>query len=214
MGQRTPKALLSRTIREFGASIELTARAQVWQQNFRYFAPARFTKSHYSQINELAFLRSFLTWEAFLEEAFILYLLGMKSPAGFHPVRHAIPLNRKHAADLLASDARHTDWTAADRVIDRANRFFRRGRPFVGAIRPRTNVLNNLKTIRNAISHASDEATDKFQTLVRNELTYYPIGMTPGTFLMTLIPGAAPPKTYFQSYIESLQTMAESIIPD
>lgn len=213
MGKRTPKTLLSKTIRDFEASIELTARAQMWQQNLRYFTPARFTKSHFSQINELAFLKSFLSWEAFLEEAFILYLLGMKSPRGFCPVRYAVPMNRQHAADLLASDARHTDWTAADRVIDRANRFFKAGRPFVSAIRPHTNLLNNLKTIRNAISHASDEATEKFETLVRNELTYYPTGMTPGTFLMTLIPGSTPPKTYLQRYTETLQTMAESIVP-
>ncbi len=211
--RRTPKALIAATLEEFEAAIELTSRAQVWQQNLRYLSQARFTKGHYSQINELAFLQSFLTWEAFLEEAFILYLLGKKAPTGFHPQRHAIPLNRQHAEDLLASDARHTDWTAADRVIARATRFFNAGRPFVGAIRPRVNMLNNLKTIRNAISHRSAESFEKFETLVRNELTYYPNGMTPGTFLMMLVPGATPPKTYLQSYVETLQTMAETIVP-
>jgi len=213
MGRRTPRSLLSGTLEEFEAAIELTSRAQVWQEKLRYHLQARFTKSHHSQINELAFLKSFLTWEAFLEEAFILYLLGMKAPTGFHPVRHAFPLNRQHAEDLLASDARHTDWTAADRVIARASRFFKAGRPFVGAIRPRMTVLNNLKTIRNAISHSSDEAIEKFRTLVRNELTYYPNAMTPGTFLTTLVPGATPPQTYLQSYVETLQSMAEAIVP-
>lgn len=158
-------------------------------------------------------MKSFLTWEGFLEEAFILYLLGKKSPNGYAPGRHAIPTNRPHAIELLASDTRHTDWTAADRVVNRAKRFFKAGQPFENVIRPQSNLLANLKTIRNALSHESEEATEKFETLVRNELTYFPPGMIPGTFLMTLKPHHAPPKTYLQFYTETLRAMAEAIIP-
>lgn len=158
-------------------------------------------------------MKSFLTWEGFLEEAFILYLLGKKSPSGYAPVRYAIPTNRQHAVELLASDARHTDWTAAAKVVNRAKRFFKGGGPFVNVIRPQTNLLDNLKTIRNALSHESAEATDKFESLVRNELTFFPPGMIPGTFLMTLKPHHAPPTNYLQFYTETVRSMAEAIIP-
>lgn len=213
MANRTPGTLLTDSVREFEGAIQLTARASVWQQRLQYFQPARFKKEHFTQIVELAFMKSFLTWEGFLEEAFILYLLGRKAPNGYAPVRHAIPMNRQHAVELLASDARHTDWTTANKVVSRATRFFKGGGPFVNVIRPQSNLLDNLKTIRNALSHESEEAAGKFQTLVRNELTYFPPGMIPGTFLMTVKPRHAPPKTYLQFYAENFRLMAEAIIP-
>jgi hypothetical protein len=128
-------------------------------------------------------------------------------------VRHATPIDRQHAIDLLASDTRHTDWTVPDRVVNRAIRFFRAGRPFRRAIRPQTNLLANLKTIRNALSHESAEATEKFENLVRNELGFLPGGMSPGTFLATLKPHHTPPTTYLQFYTEMLRSMAEAIVP-
>jgi len=213
MANRTLSTLLASSVDEFEGAIQLTARASVWQAQLQHYRAARFKKEHYTQIVELAFMKFFLTWEGFLEEAFILYLLGKKSPNGYAPVRHAIPTDRNHAIELLASDARHTDWTAADRVGNRAKRFFKAGRPFAGVIRPQSNLLANLKTIRNALSHESKEATEKFETLVRNELTYFPPGMIPGTFLMTLKPHCAPPTTYLQFYTETLRAMAEAIIP-
>lgn len=213
MANRTPGTLLATSVKEFEGAIQLTARASAWQNHLQRFQPARFKKEHYTQIVELAFMKSFLTWEGFLEEAFILYLLGKKSPNGYAPLRHAIPMNRQHAVDLLASDARHTDWTAAARVVNRATRFFKGGRPFVNVIRPQTNLLDNLKTIRNALSHNSEEAKDRFETFVRNELTYLPPGMTSGTFLATLKPHHAPPITYLQFYAENFRSMAEAIIP-
>lgn len=213
MANRTPGTLLANSVKQFESAIQLTARASVWQNQLQYFQPARFKKEHFTQIVELAFMKSFLTWEGFLEEAFILYLLGKKSPNGYSPLRHAIPMSRQHAVELLASDARHTDWTAADRVVGRANRFFKGGRPFANVVRPQTSLLDNLKTIRNALSHDSGEAVGKFETLVRNELTFFPPGMIPGTFLAMLKPHLAPPKTYLEFYTERFRTMAEAIVP-
>ena len=213
MANRTPGTLLANSVKEFEGAIQLTAHASVWQGHLQHFHAARFKKEHYMQIVELAFMKAFLTWEGFLQEAFILYLLGKKSPSGYAPVRHAIPLNRQHAMELLASDARHTDWTVAAKVVSRATRFFKGGYPFVNVIRPQTNLLDNLKTIRNALSHESGEASEKFETFVRNELTYFPPGMIPGTFLMTLKPHQTPPKTYLQFYTEIFQSMAKAIVP-
>lgn len=213
MANRTPGTLLADSIREFEGAIQLTARASVWQSHLQHFRAARFKKEHFAQIVELAFMKSFLTWEGFLEEAFLLYLLGKKSPNGYTPARHAIPINRQHAVELLASDARYTDWTAASRVVSRATRFFKGGHPFVNVIRPQTNLLDNLKTIRNALSHESEEAAEKFETFVRNELNYLPPGMIPGTFLVTLKPHHTPPQTYLQFYVENFRSMAEAIIP-
>lgn len=213
MVRRTPRSLVLYTLKELGSSVELTARADIWHNKLQHLKPARFKREHFFQIVELAFLKSFLTWESFLEEAFTLYLMGEQSPGGYKPIRYATPLNRQHAADLLLAEARHTDWTAADKVVERANRFFKHGMPFASVIGPRKHLLNTVKTIRNAITHASDQADDKFRTIVRNELTYYPQGMVPGSFLMTIKPNLAPPKSYFQVYTENIQLMVETIFP-
>lgn len=213
MANRTLATLRAITVTEFEGAIQLTARASVWQRELQHFHEARFKREHYTQIVELAFMRAFLTWEGFLEEAFTLYLLGKSSPTGFVPVRYAAPTNRQHASELLASDARHTDWTAAARVVSRAMRFFKDGRPFANVVRPQTNFLDSMKTIRNALSHESEEATDKFETFVRNELTFLPPNTTPGSFLATLKPHHAPPITYLQFFIQNFRTMAEAIVP-
>ncbi len=213
MAKRTPKTLLKECVGRLEGATQLTERASIWHSHLAYFNQARFKKEHYIQIVELSFMRLFLTWEGFIEEAFILYLLGKEAPNGFRPSRHATPLNRQHAIELLASDARHTDWTAAAKIVSRADRFFLNGEPFVAVIRPQSNLLDNMKTIRNALSHDSEEAFGKFQTLVRNELTFFPNGMVPGTFLATTKPHVTPPVTFLQFYADTFRSMAESIVP-
>jgi len=213
MRSRTSKSVLLYTLKELDSSLELTARADVWHNNLHHFSSARFKNSHFYQIVELAFLKSFLSWESFLEEAFTLYLLGQRAPSGYKPICYATPINRQHATDLLVAEARYCDWTVADRVIERAKRFFKQGKPFVTAVQPHIHLLNNVKTIRNAITHASDEAEEKFRGLVRNELTYYPAAMAPGSFLMTVKPNLSPPKRYFQIYTEAIQLMVQTIVP-
>lgn len=213
MANKSLGTLRSSAIASLDDSVELTARAETWHARLRHNKTARMTNSHFNQLIELAFLRTFLTWEAFLEEAFTLYLLGNATSGGYQPFKYVAPVDRQHAGDLMLAEARHVDWTAPDRVIQRANRFFKSGGPFVTGIRPRIQVLNNMKTIRNAITHASSDASEKFKVLVRNELTYYPLRMTPGGFLVAVKPNSVPPTTYFTLYTNHLRTMVEMIIP-
>ncbi|MHB8742210.1 MAG: hypothetical protein ACYC9L_03715 [Sulfuricaulis sp.] len=213
MASKSLEALLSSTVESLDDSVELMSRAEIWHTHLRYHGAARFTKRHYSQLVELAFLRTFLTWEGFLEEAFILYLLGHATKKGYQPKKYVAPADRQHAGELLLADSIHVDWTAPDRVIRRAKRFFKAGDPFVAGINPRIQELNNMKTIRNVIVHASSSAGEKFKTLVRNELTYYPQRMTPGEFLGTVKAGINPPSTYFTYYTNHFRNMVELIIP-
>lgn len=213
MAKRTPGTLLKECVSHLEGATQLTERASIWHVHLAHFKQARFKKEHYIQIVELSFMRLFLTWEGFIEEAFILYLLGKESPNGYKPSRYAVPLNRQHAIDLLASDARHTDWTAAAKIVNRAERFFVNGFPFVNVVRPKSNLLDNMKTIRNALSHDSEEAFGKFETLVRNELTFFPKGMVPGVFLATTKPHQTPPVTYLQFYADTFRSMAELLVP-
>lgn len=203
MAQRKLSSVISNLIREIHASQRLI----IWMQ-----------RVHKSQaiadaIFELAFLRSYLAWEVFLEESFVLYLLGQTSPKGLTPHRYVIPRNREHALEFTLGESLRADWTAVDRVIARANRFFRNGEPYNTVLHPMTSRLNDIKTIRNAVVHASTDSQDKFKALVRRELRHYPPRLTRGGFLVTTIPNSSPPCSFLDHYLMQLLQAAENIVP-
>ncbi len=164
-------------------------------------------------IAELAFLRSFLAWESFLEESFVLYLLGQKPPRGRAPHRFAIPPNQKSAEEwVIPEGRRYASWAAID-VSNRAERFFRGGRPFTNALRASQSLLAESGTIRNAIAHESRTAHEKFETLVRAKLGTLPAGLTVGSFLGTTVPGLTPPVSFLEFYLNKIEFAANQIVP-
>jgi hypothetical protein len=159
---------------------------------------------------ELAFLRGFLAWEGFLEESFLLYMLGKRPQAGRAPHRYVLPRNREAAHDIAAEGRPYARWDAAS-VTSRAQRFFRDGRPYILALQPNQNALADAKTIRNAVAHVSVAARDKFEALARRELMVLPPRLTVGGFLNTTKPGVAPPTSFLEFYLDKLQVVSERI---
>jgi hypothetical protein len=96
----------------------------------------RFTIAHQDMLIELAFLRSFLAWERFLEESFVLYLLGKKSPRRYSPRRFIQPPNREYAIQLTLPESRpYADWDNHESVLIRARRFFVNGEPYESVLK-------------------------------------------------------------------------------
>jgi hypothetical protein len=167
----------------------------------------------YDLVLGLAFLRGFLAWEQFLENSFILYSLGKASPNGFSPNRYIIPRSREHAISFSKGDKIFCKWDDLNFILGRANKFFRDGKPFHDPLRSRTTILNNIKTLRNAVTHQSSESQEKFEIFVRGELGYYPKGLTPGGFLAKLISNSSPAAKYIEFYFSILRSAAKEIIP-
>lgn len=164
-------------------------------------------------IIELAFLRGFLAWESFLEESFILHMLGKQPRRGKPPHRYVLPPNRKAAFDLTAGGRGYASWEVAGDVASRATRFFRNGRPYTAPLRSAQNTLDGARTLRNAVAHRSEKAKKKFEGFARNELGgTLPPGLTVGGFLNTPQPGSTPPKSFLEHYLGVLQLVAEQII--
>ena len=162
---------------------------------------------------ELAFLRGFLAWESFLEESFILHMLGKKPRRGKPPVRYVLPPNRKLAFELASAGLDYAKWESAKDVATRATRFFRDGRPFTSALRAKQNTLDDARTLRNAVAHRSEAAQRKFERLARNELGgALPPGITVGRFLNTTRSPSIPPESFLEYYLGTLQLVAEQII--
>jgi len=165
-------------------------------------------------MTELAFLRAFLAWEAFLEQSFILYLLGQRAPHGRAPHRFAFPLTQRAAMEWVIPEGRQfAEWTHAMHVSSRAEKFFKDGRPFATILRPQQNAFDEARCIRNAIAHQSTSAREKFEELVRNKLTTLPVNLTVGGFLSTTIPGSAPPVSFMEFYLGKIDFSAQQIVP-
>jgi hypothetical protein len=164
-------------------------------------------------IVELAFLRGFLAWESFLEESFILHMLGKQPRRGKPPHRYVLPPNRKVAFDLSAGGRDYASWEVAADVATRATRFFRDGRPYTGPLRAAQNNLDAARTLRNAVAHRSEAAQKRFEGLARNELGgTLPPRLTVGGFLNTPTPASAPPESFLEYYFGVLEIVAEKII--
>jgi hypothetical protein len=161
----------------------------------------------------LAFLRAYLAFEAFLEEGFVLYVVGMKPPRGRAPVRFTFPPTRREAKKWVIPEGHaYAKWDATT-VANRALRFFRGGGPFTRALRGSQNVLGEAKTIRNAVAHESENAREKFETLARMKLHSLPSNLTVGGFLNTAVPSSTPPQSFLEFYLERLELVAARIVP-
>lgn len=161
---------------------------------------------------ELAFLKSFLAWERFLEESFVLYLLGKRAPRGRKPHRFAVPPDTRAARDLISGNRPYAKWDGGA-TLERANVFFRGGRPYTTAIEPRRHLLHEAQTIRNAIAHESQRARQQFETLVRTKLGTLPPKATVGIFLTTAVPGSVPAQSFLEYYLYGMESVACQIVP-
>jgi hypothetical protein len=172
----------------------------------------KLTKSDFESIIELSYLKAYISWEKFLEESFTLFLIGETSNIKIKPVRYIIPKNRKHAIEFILQGRDFVDWSSPEEIRKRANLFLKNGMPFEKPIASITHQLTNMKTIRNAITHASVQSKEKFKSLVRGKISYYPHSLTVGGFLYRTMPNTKPPETFFDYYFSSLVDASNKIV--
>ena len=210
MPQRRLQNVLKDLCRTFSECRNFAADAYQWSLPGTH---PHITRKRRDYIAELSFFRAFLAWESFLEESFILYMLGQNPPKGRAPHRFTIPPNQKSAEEWVIPEGRsYANWDAMP-VSTRAQRFFRDGRPFTNALRKRLTLLYESKIIRNAIAHESRSAHDKFEKLVREKLGTLPVNLTVGSFLGTTIPGLTPPLSFLEFYLDKIEIVAKQIVP-
>ncbi len=207
--------VLADLVKSLNRTEQLAAAAQQWALVATPRGVPKFSSLHKEMVTELAFLRAFLAWEAFLEESFILYLWGKRPPKGYPPRRYVSPQNRKVAEQLIVPEGRdYVDWTAASKVISRAERFFRDGKPYSSALRAQQHMFDEMKAIRNAIVHSSSSSWEKFKSLTRKRLLgTYPHNLTVGGFLAMTMSGASPPESFLEFYLSNIRLAAERIVP-
>ncbi|MCI0695839.1 hypothetical protein L0337_28035 [candidate division KSB1 bacterium] len=215
MARHNPADVLKDFDRAISRSQGLASAAQQWIVRANGPQKPRFTIAYRDMLTELAFLHIFLAWERFLEESFLLYMLGKKSPHKYAPQRFVTPPTRAHAFQLTLPERGrpYAEWDNAEVVRERAQRFFKKGDPYESVLSAHTHLLKEIQTIRNAIVHRSISSRDKFDTVVRNNLGYLPSKLPVGNFLIKQVRGQTVPISYLDSYINKLTNAARDIIP-
>ena len=79
-----------------------------------------------------AFLRLFIAWESFLEETFVLYMMGKLSRNGLSVKAYVSPVDVAHASRMLLGVQRQKfiDWSTPDTLRALAPVVFHQGGPF------------------------------------------------------------------------------------
>lgn len=214
MARRSLNTVRKNFIRNLNDSRRLAADAYLWSAPANGAGVPLISRQRLESLTELAFLRAFLAWEAFLEESFILYLAGANPPRGRPPRRFAFPPNQQTAMEWVVPEgSRYASWTNAALVIRRSERYFHTGNPFAPVLKSNQSVLEDARILRNAIAHDSISTRQKFETLVRRHLGALPPNTTVGRFLGMTIAGSAPPLSFLESLFSRIEFATGQIVP-
>ncbi|MBC8535829.1 hypothetical protein [Feifania hominis] len=136
---------------------------------------------------EQAFARVLNEWQNFLEQSFLLLMLGVPLRGGTPVKTYVSPLDIEHAQRLVRNTNPYPDWGDLDKVLTCAENFFESGGPFA-VLKTMRSQLNAVKKVRNRVAHNSAKARKDFENLVR---------------------GVKPRQTFFEYYTVYLKDVAE-----
>lgn len=159
-----------------------------------------FNQHHCDLLIERAFMCLFETLESYMECVFICYMLGEVGSNGNAVVRYVNPINSEHAEKILRGKEQYIDFTSRQVIIAYAEGFFQNGGPF-----PYLNSVSqdfeDMKKIRNKLSHVSIKSQRDFEGLVRSRVSFLPSGVSVASFLMTSVPRQT--ESFFVHYLNT-----------
>ncbi len=151
----------------------------------------------HSCIVDGAFLVLFMALEKFLECSFICYMMGQTGINGNAFPVYVSPQSEEKAIDIVKGTSRFADFTNRDTIIKLANNFFEAGGTY-SYLNSISLDFEEMKKIRNAISHVSLESDRAFRGLVRIKLGSVPPNINTSDFLNTIGPNST--STFFVYY--------------
>lgn len=157
-------------------------------------------------LNELRFVRATLSWEEFLEQAFLCYLRGSRTTVGRAVALKVPSAQSMSAAEKIAlGNAPYGKWMNESWLLSAATRCFSsQQHPFLSVAAP---VFKEIRLVRNRIVHRSEFARTEFQGVVRSLYGSQLPGLTPGR----LLSDTAGPSTRIDSYLRTLKAAASVI---
>lgn len=155
-----------------------------------------------------AFLSLFMAFEKFLECSFVCYMMGQNGLNGNAFSKYVSPQNEENALAILKGTSRFADFTNRDTIIKLAHNFFDNGGPYT-YLNSISVDFEEMKKVRNAISHVSNESERAFKGLVRTKLGALPPNISTSIFLNTVIPGTT--ETFFIHYKDIVENAITNI---
>lgn len=152
-------------------------------------------------IVDSSFLRIFIEWESFLEEAFVQYLLGNASGAGRAANRHVRPIDPDHARRLLIGTQKYVDWANPEIVRTLARLVFAGGEPFHSILSSINSDLLDLRTIRNAAAHLTSTTSASLDGVATRRLNRTQSHITVADFILQIDPNGAGGATILDGYM-------------
>jgi hypothetical protein len=198
--------MLQRNYRNFDLTIK---------ESFKWISAINSLASTYKKLSnehifysyEYGFLKIFTGWERFVEQTFIAYMTGRHIKGRVHKT-FIKKINTDHALRLLSGTGPYPDWTRFDEIYKLAELYFIDHEALTLPLKQIETKFNDIKKIRNSIVHMSTAAREKFQGLLRANLSGYRIDMTAGEFLSGRKTGR---KTFFEYYVSYLETAASNL---
>lgn len=180
-------------------------------------APRSFTRAHLTparleSLYEMAYLRMFVSWEAYLEQVFLRYLCGYSSRYGTAPLNSGISYfsTLANAENALYGNSAFLLWHNPSTVADRSRQFFRLG-TIENVVSSSTARLNALAAIRHRIAHDQDDARRKFDSATMMFTGKRYRGSQPGSFLRDWDTSVAPSIRWLDSLGRELAGLALQI---
>lgn len=164
---------------------------------------------------ELAFLRVVLSWEQFLEQCAIEFLMGKSTQSGYaEPLAQAVSRSRGDANTTLLAGASFVTWAnphkacgALDRVLGSNHAVSRMS----ALLRANVSLLEDIAAIRNRIAHASDASDQAFKAAVIRLSSSPALATSPGHFLRGMDGSSNPPRRYIESLASALISLSRAM---
>jgi hypothetical protein len=161
---------------------------------------------------EMAYLRVFVSWEAFLEQAFLRYLCGYASAHGMATPRPGSAFCSTLAqaeASVLNGNA-YVLWHNPAKVIVRCRRFFSVSQ-LERVIASNTSRLEAFAAVRHRIAHAQSDAKAKFDlaTMALHGRRY--LGSRAGSFLRDRDVSIVPPERWLNRMAQELISLSRQV---
>lgn len=202
--------------REIAQAIDLTSRIEAAQLALHGLGALRgeIGLTGLEQSYELAYLRTFLAWEVFLESTFYRLLCGYTS-LGVQEIRVGGAAYTRTFADAEAAvlgGRGYVLWHNPDHVIARADRFFQPGQ-YRLVIASATTRVGYFAAIRHRIAHSQDHAKRTFDQVTASLAGRRYRASRPGRFLRDWAPGAHPPERWLHVISDEMLGLARQICP-
>jgi hypothetical protein len=161
---------------------------------------------------ELAFLRVFVGWEAFLEQAFLRFLCGYTSLRGISVIAAGVgtPRNLVQAEQAVLGANAYVLWHNPNHVVGRARRFFATS-SLETTILSNTARLEAIASVRHRIAHPQSDARTKFDRATMALAGRRYSGSRPGSFLRDHDPNTLPPVRWLESLTDELHALAQQV---